>query len=509
MFGLIPARCPLDVREQTWVELRMQWLVDRLGLAEIQKVKVLTPSPEDFPEAFSGSEREVEQIFGRICNQMDVPRNSVELAVFDGVRRSPYIQDRRGSALGLYEQRTADAERHTVWIERSQTTDLLHLIATTAHELAHCILLGGKLLTVQEADHEFVTDLLPVARGLGVFAANAALIEESHPLLYGSWRSVSKKGYLPSRMFGYALAVFAALRGESRPRWGRYLRGDPHGAFVSGLKYLRKTNASLCAMPMRADRDIPKGLSERLKSHVSGCRLAALWELRRPGPQPLTEDEWTALGECLDCRDPIVISEAALAIAALGHSDEAVIRKCLYALPRHHANSEVESAIARALGAQKEALDKQPALFEPVIDALQKLLEREPQRVVISALTALSQLKPNLDSLAFRQIMQVFRLGLIKCDELLVMHAVSALRAICDAPHKKAAEFFGDDAELRSHAHAALSADIDGAELATVVLPTAASQPVPLPEWRPTPIILPVEPEGAQDDTAADDGRTA
>jgi hypothetical protein len=128
---------------------------------------------------------------------------------------------------------------------------------------------------------------------------------------------------------------------------------------------------------------------------------------------------------------------------------------------------------------------------------------------VISALTAFAQLKPDLDSLAFRQIMQVFRLGLIKCDELLVMHAVSALRAICDSPRKEAAKFFAEDGELRSLAHAALSSDINEAEIVTVVLPTAASQPIPLPDWRPPAIVLPNQSEGAQGDTSEADGRTA
>jgi hypothetical protein len=295
-------------------------------------------------------------------------------------------------------------------------------------------------------------------------------------------------------MFGYALAVFTSLRGESQPRWARSLRGDPHAAFVSGLKYLRKTNDSLCGAPMRLERETRQSLSERLRSNVPGSRLASLWELRRPERPQLTVEEWAALIDCLDARDPIIICEAALAIAALCRPDEAVIRKCLYVLPRHHSNPEVESAVALALGTQKEALEKQPKLLEPVIDDLQRLLDRESPRVVISALTAFAQLKPDLDSLAFRQIMQVFRLGLIKCDELLVTHAVSALRAICDSPRKEAAKFFAEDSELRSLAHAALSADINEADLPQVVLPTAASQPVPLPDWRPSPVMLPDEP---------------
>ena len=32
MFGLFKRRCPLDIREKTWVELRLQWLINQLGI---------------------------------------------------------------------------------------------------------------------------------------------------------------------------------------------------------------------------------------------------------------------------------------------------------------------------------------------------------------------------------------------------------------------------------------------------------------------------------------------
>src|SRR5262245_48806784 len=159
MFGFFKPRCPLDVREKTWIELRMQWLVERLGFDRICAVEVITPSDEHFPESYSGSDDDVERIFAFVCRQMDVPREAVEMDLYDGQRPSAFLYDSRGSALGLYEPGTLDGVRQKIWIERSQTADPLHLIATTAHELAHCVLLGNGLLTGDEADHEFVTDL--------------------------------------------------------------------------------------------------------------------------------------------------------------------------------------------------------------------------------------------------------------------------------------------------------------------------------------------------------------
>ncbi|MFN0056597.1 MAG: hypothetical protein ACKV0T_31000 [Planctomycetales bacterium] len=51
MFGLFSPRCPVDLREKTWIELRMQWLVDRLGLEQIWRVEVITPTNHHFPDS--------------------------------------------------------------------------------------------------------------------------------------------------------------------------------------------------------------------------------------------------------------------------------------------------------------------------------------------------------------------------------------------------------------------------------------------------------------------------
>ena len=503
MFGLFRPRCPLDIREKTWVELRMQWLVDRLGFEQMRTVEVVTPSDKHFPDSYSGTDQEVERVFGQVCDQMRVPRESVELSLFDGVRPSPYILDPRGTALGLYEQRTAENQRHTIWIERKQTDELLHFIGTVAHELAHCILLGDGLLTDAEADHEFITDLLPVVRGLGVFAANATLVEESHQLMQGSWRSVSKAGYMPSRMFGYALAIFAWLRDEQRPAWARYLRGDPHSFFTSGFHFLRKTNECVCRSPAGLGCDIPRVLQTRLSSNVPGVCLDALWELRRPETPKLTDDDWAAILACLDRRDSVLVCEAALAVAALCRPDASAAGKCVDLLSRYDSDPDVLSAAALALSTQEAVLVPQTAEMEFAVDELLKLLKHESRRVVISSLTAFQHLKPTLNILGLREILRAFRLGLIKCDELIVMQAVRTLHAICESPRDEVKNFFSEDAELRSHAYAALAEELEEEPLIPVQLPTNFSLPVPLLDWRPTPIRLPDAPEPVQ---GAEDG---
>ncbi|MBI3864923.1 MAG: hypothetical protein HY290_23855, partial [Planctomycetia bacterium] len=447
-------------------------------------VEMITPTDEHFPEAYTGCDDDIERIFAFVCRQMDVPRETVDLALFEGEERPRFLDDGRSSPVGLYQLPGDNAARQTVWIKRSQCADPLHLIATAAHELAHCILLGNGLLTSAEADHEFVTDLLIVARGLGIFAANAVIHEESKQLgLTYSW-SVGKVGYLPPRMYGYALSVFAWLRGDNAA-WARHLRSDPHSVFNAGLAYLQRTDDCLCGSTSRAARHLGDRLVARLSSDNPGVRLAALWELRRPEPPPLPAEACAALRDCLDHRDSIVVAEAALAIAALDLLDAHVAESCRDLLMGSGHDPDALSALALALGVQKEILDADSKLMETSAEALLKLLEHPSPRVVLGSLTALKQLAPPCDFFALRQLMQVFRKGLVECDNLLIMHTVETLRAVCESPQEALEASFSDDPALHNQALSALTSEFDAAELQTTRLPTQTSLPVPLPDWRP------------------------
>ena len=46
MFGLFAPRCPLETAEKAWVERRMSWLADRLGLERMLKAPAVVPTDE-------------------------------------------------------------------------------------------------------------------------------------------------------------------------------------------------------------------------------------------------------------------------------------------------------------------------------------------------------------------------------------------------------------------------------------------------------------------------------
>ena len=196
---------------------------------------------------------------------MGVSRDSVNLAVFDSTHQTT-VPDDVATHLGLRWGENPAVQRHIVWVDKAQTTEPIRLIAAIARELARYTLLNQEVLTESDSDFEFVAELLPIVCGLGIFSANATLIEDSYQMANMPWRSVTKVGNLPSRMLGYALAIFAWLRDEQRPAWACHLRPDPRSAFNAGLKHLQKTNACLCSSCRSARIDFPTSLRERLTS---------------------------------------------------------------------------------------------------------------------------------------------------------------------------------------------------------------------------------------------------
>ena len=180
-------------------------------------------------------------------------------------------------AVGLYE---CGEQQAVIRVRESQVADPQRLAATLAHELAHELLLGGGLLTTNVPDHEDLTDLLPVFLGTGVFAANSTLHEQYRDS--GTWSSwqIGKQGYLPARVFGYAFALFAFVRGEDQPPWAQHLRLDAADTLWKGLRYPRRTNDSLfrpdavgaapVAWPRGIDFPIADGHADRAAKNALG-----------------------------------------------------------------------------------------------------------------------------------------------------------------------------------------------------------------------------------------------
>ena len=238
-------KCPVDVEEKEWIEECFRWLIEEFGAEVLLNKKTILPTDEFFPDRFSADVYSLRKMLARVCFYMDIDIADVELRIFSSDEaESPHpltpVKSKENGACGLYRFYQG---KHYVSIETKLLSSPANLIATISHELAHAKLIGENRLDPEaEEDHEFLTDLTTVFFGFGIFTANSLFIfEQWTNSSFQGWQT-SRFGYITEEMAGYALALFAYLRGESNPNWKKFLEGGAKSYFKSSLKYLEKTH---------------------------------------------------------------------------------------------------------------------------------------------------------------------------------------------------------------------------------------------------------------------------
>jgi hypothetical protein len=121
-----------------------------------------------------------------------------------------------------YRGRQKDGKLH-IWLEEQKLADPERMVAYLAHEIARMRLMESP----QPEDDHRLADLTAMMFGLGVFNANASFY-------------AYKRGYILQREWGYALALFARLRGEKDPDWTKYLTKNIRPDFAKSQAYLEE-----------------------------------------------------------------------------------------------------------------------------------------------------------------------------------------------------------------------------------------------------------------------------
>jgi hypothetical protein len=428
MFGLFGPKCPLGTREKTWVEWRMRWLAERFSVARMRRVPVILPTNEFFPDKLAGHRDGARECFERMCMYMEIDPATVNLE---------FIADENmPNAAGLYQMR----ERSNICVAESQIAAPHRLLATLAHELAHELLLKGGHLTQHVADHEHVTDLLPVFLGVGIFVANATVEFLSESTASTHRWSISRQGYLNSIVLGYALAVFAYVRGEDRPAWGGHLRGDAAEPLWAGLRYLRKTGDCLFG-PETEDGpracSTPAQVIERLSHRSPTFRLAALWDVGQIGV--VSEELLTAVLKCLADKDADVRREAVRSLGLFGATAARALPQVIEAA-RHGSPADRVAAL-RTLGEIRTAPDE-------VFPLLTAALTDEVSEIACAAAQALAQFGPAAAAAEPHLLAAMEASALIDGTRFACL--VAAIRTVSPDPKASIrAHFAGSDGEAR------------------------------------------------------------
>ena len=234
--------CPVSEHNRLWLENAFLILLDFFGEENTRQRRVVTPHLADFPVLYNRTEQSAYETMTIVAAQMDVSPESIRLNFYDDRVREissgsllggpiyPGSREDDQQATGLYMGQTEDG-KFEIWLNRSTLSEPECLVAVLAHEIAHIKLLGENRL---EVNNEPLTDLTTVVFGLGIFNANDAF-QTSKTFQYYSWKS---NGYLSQPQWGYALALFAHLRGENSPSWIDHLTPNVKGDFLQGQRFI-------------------------------------------------------------------------------------------------------------------------------------------------------------------------------------------------------------------------------------------------------------------------------
>jgi hypothetical protein len=434
MFGWFAPKCPVTLVEKAWTEWRMCWLAEKLGIKRLLEAEVLTPTDDHFPHEYCGTQADAWSFMRFLARHMGVDSSRIELEIVDQLP----------DAVGHYE---SSDYRPIIRVVEAQLEDPQRLLATLAHELAHEVLLGGGLISPEVEDHEWITDLAMAYLGVGIFAANATLTEASVSDGNWNWWSLSKQGYLPSHIFGYAMALFAFMR-EEEADWQRHLRPDAAAAFRKGLRFLRKTNNSLFHPETKGVLRSRMTVADRigkLQDSSPSVRLANLWELREQ--RALLSPFVPVLQDCVRDSSEDIQAEAIRLLARAGAMPGDDMNQLVNRLWR--GTTTVRAAAAHAIG----ILRPDPALAVPNLAAF--LGERTPDflRELCLALghygTAAASAVPNV----LAALLPAYREGDQKAMDALLR---SLLHISPDARAAVRKEF-ASDPEIRDHLLATLS----------------------------------------------------
>jgi hypothetical protein len=245
MFGF-GVKLPVTEEERLWVDDGFRRLSKLLGSSRLQNATAILPTDEFFPDPWDSSEAALKRLFRRVCGYMDVNPSKVEVEIIPDASEllevlPAYSIGSDKHPAGLHFGGNAE-ERPLVALRQSLLKDPLAAVATLAHELSHVILLDGGHLQREDEEMEPLTDLATVYLGLGIFTANASRNFRKYQQDRMEGWSMSRLGYLPETVFGYALARFASERGEWEPEWSRHLSTNLRAWFRQSERWLRQNS---------------------------------------------------------------------------------------------------------------------------------------------------------------------------------------------------------------------------------------------------------------------------
>ena len=238
LIGLFKAKRivqPIDEEDVQWVINSFSWIEGNFSNSPIRNKPVLGLG--DLNNIYSeNTKSDVKKLVHEIAEIMDIRKGLTSVSFYKEnkieqfgeieVRQFEVVQRSTGKYYGKNK-----AGKFQIALEENLLNRPVNLVATIAHELSHTKLLGDERI---EENDEYLTDLLPIAFGLGTFGANSIFNSDTNNYY---WR-MSKQGYLGEKIYAFALAWYAFLRKEKNPGWKKFLKPSILDEFETSVVYI-------------------------------------------------------------------------------------------------------------------------------------------------------------------------------------------------------------------------------------------------------------------------------
>ena len=225
------SKCSVKEPVRVWIESSFTWMIKNFGIEQLIQNDPLTPDYANFPFKFTSKESDAENAVVFLCTQMNI-LEPVKVHVYqEGLREvgglylAPHEEERYSS--GLYWGKDNDGVYH-VGLEKKMLGNPKLIVGVLSHELSHIKLLGEERI---RKNNEHLTDLTSLFFGTGIFNA------------------VIGGGYLSEMEWGYALAIYAYLRGEEMPEWINFLDRNIKLDFKQSSNFIRDNSELILASP--------------------------------------------------------------------------------------------------------------------------------------------------------------------------------------------------------------------------------------------------------------------
>lgn len=243
MFWKVEEVAPVTADDEWWVKSEIYNLSQIFGEGYFESLPTITP--KHFEINFSGTEEDAKYIFHRLLTLMNIDGWELTLMFYStqpiqlhgGVTLSASNKltgSRKGSSGRYVDNGLGHKE---IWIELEELKDLDSLVSTMAHELSHYKLLGENRI---DENDEYLTDLLTVALGFGIFMGNSYFHFSQWSGRNDQGWQMRKKGYLPEQVIAFAMAWLAQYRNEE-VSWKQCLNKTMLKYFEQSSEYISRS----------------------------------------------------------------------------------------------------------------------------------------------------------------------------------------------------------------------------------------------------------------------------